>query len=310
GEKGAAKTGPTETTTEPTPYEHPTLPNVKMWDLPGVGSRKFTSKTYIKEVHFEKYFFLIISSERFTENDLISKIDNDLQEEENKEETLSEIRSDCKKNLKDLGNPPVFLINSRDLSAFDFEKLVSTLNSELPEHKQYTLLQSVPVTSMATLEKKVDMFEKHIWAAAIVSGGIAAAPVPGLSFACDTVIVISFFTMYYYGFGLDDRSLKKLSERVNKPKLMSWEKSPFLKKLLKASVFRMGVSAAGGYLHSLLLGLGNIAAAAIAFTMTRVILKNGLKLADEKKIVLRETGLQNPSRCEEWRIDLQYIEYR
>lgn len=34
-DEGAAKTGVTETTTDPTPYEHPTMPNVTLWDLPG-----------------------------------------------------------------------------------------------------------------------------------------------------------------------------------------------------------------------------------------------------------------------------------
>ncbi|XP_072517999.1 interferon-inducible GTPase 5-like [Salminus brasiliensis] len=314
GEENAA-TGVRETTTEPTPYQHPKLPNVKLWDLPGIGSPNFKAKTYVKKMDFKKYdFFLIISATRFKENDLMlaeeiqkakkkfyfirSKIDIDIRAEEekktfNREETLSEIREDCQRNLKDLGNPPVFLISSRNLSEFDFEELVSTLTSELPEHKQFALLQSAPVTSVAMLEEKVVMFKKVIWAAAILSGGIAAVPVPGLSFACDTAMVMSFFTRCYHTFSLDDRSLEKLSERVNKPELKSLKKAPLLKELAEASVLRMGGSAVGEFLCSLVPVAGNVAAGVISFSMTRGLLENGLSvLADEGRKVLREAGLE------------------
>ncbi|XP_036444762.1 interferon-inducible GTPase 5-like [Colossoma macropomum] len=311
-DEGAAKAGVTETTTEPTPYTHPTMPNVVFWDLPGIGSPNFKAKTYIKEMKFDKYdFFLIISSSRFKENDLMlakkikkrkkqfyfirSKIDVDIASDEsiNEEETLLKIRRDCEENLKDVGNPKVFLINSRDLYAFDFEELVKTLNSELPQHKQDALLLSVPVSSVAILEKKVKIFEKAIWAAAFLSGGIAAAPVPGLSFACDMAIVGSFFTKCYHAFGLDDKSLEKLSERLNKPHLKTLEKSPLLTELAEASALRMGTSAIGEFLCSLIPVAGSVAAAAISFTTTHDLLQKGLKeLADEARKVLREAGLQ------------------
>ncbi|XP_049322552.1 interferon-inducible GTPase 5-like [Astyanax mexicanus] len=309
GDEGAAETGVTETTTEPTPYEHPTVPNVVLWDLPGVGSIKFTAKTYVKKMQFEKYDFFLIISDRFKENDFMlakaiqkrknkfyfirSKVDSAVQHEGDEGTILSKIRKDCQENLKELGNPPVFLISSKDLSAFEFEELVSTLNSELPEHKKYALLQSVPITSVAMLEKKISMFKKAIWAAAIASGGIAAVPVPGLSFACDTVIVMSFFTRCYYAFGLDDRSIEKLSERLNKPELKSLKKAPHLKELAESSVLRMGASAAGEFLCSMVPVVGNAAAATMSFSMTRDLLENGLTvLADEARMVLKEAGLE------------------
>ena len=36
-EEGAAETGVTETTREPTIYPHPTNEKIKFWDLPGIG---------------------------------------------------------------------------------------------------------------------------------------------------------------------------------------------------------------------------------------------------------------------------------
>ncbi|KAL7844807.1 hypothetical protein SRHO_G00233460 [Serrasalmus rhombeus] len=292
------------------------MPNVVFWDMPGIGTPNFQAKTYAKAMNFDRYdFFLLISSGRFKENDLMlakeikkrkkqfyfirSKIDIDIANEQNKrgfnrEETLSKIRRYYEENLTDVGDSKVFLINCQDLTAFDFEELVETLNSELPQHKQDALLLSVPVSSVAILEKKVKTFEKVIWGAATVSGGIAAVPLPGLSFACDMAMVGSFFTTCYHMFGLDDKSLEKLSERVNKPPLKNLDKSPLLKKLAQTSAVRMGASAVGEFLCSLIPGPGSAAAAAISFTTTSDLLQKGLKeLADEARKVLREAGLDN-----------------
>lgn len=119
----AAPTGVTEMTMTPMVYTHPTMPNVKLWDLPGTGSPKFKAKKYLKEVKLDTFdFFIIISSERFKENDIMlakaikerkkllyflrSKIDNDIQAESQRKDfdeqkVLSHIREDCNKNLKD-----------------------------------------------------------------------------------------------------------------------------------------------------------------------------------------------------------------
>ncbi|KAI5100919.1 immunity-related GTPase family, e4 isoform X1, partial [Silurus meridionalis] len=315
-DEGAAKTGVTETTTEPTAYEHPTMPNVTLWDLPGIGTPKFRARRYLKNMQFNRYdFFIIISSERFKENDIMlakeikkrkklfyfvrSKIDNDLRAEEtktnfNKEETLSQVKRNCLENLVEVENPKVFLISSADIKAFDFEKLVETLMSDLPQHKQLALLQSVPITSVAMLKNKVRMFEKAAWAAALCSGVIAAAPVPGLSVACDASILVVFFTRCFFSLGLDNKSLSRLSKRVNKPQLESSIKSPLVVALAAKSTARLSVSAVAGgavleYLCTLVPGVGNAAAAGVSFVCTLTLLKNGLKELDNAAMmVLKE----------------------
>ncbi|XP_006811083.2 interferon-inducible GTPase 1-like, partial [Neolamprologus brichardi] len=119
GDEGAAPTGVKETTSEVTEYTHPNYPNVKFWDLPGVGTRNFPSDTYLERVGFEKFdFFIIVSAVRFRENDVKlaqeiqrmkkkfyfvrSKIDNNIRSEKRKrnfseEKTLTKIRDDCVK---------------------------------------------------------------------------------------------------------------------------------------------------------------------------------------------------------------------
>ncbi|KAL2084249.1 hypothetical protein ACEWY4_019767 [Coilia grayii] len=235
-DEGAAKSGVTETTRTPAAYPHPSMPNVTIWDLPGIGTPNFKAKTYLSDVHFERYdFFIILTSERFKENDINlakaikkkkrrfyfirSKVDNDINAESRKrdfsqEHLLSKIREDCQKNLKDVGNPKVFLISSFYLQDYDFEKLVDTLEKELPENKKHALIQSLPVYSIEALQRKKKHFQRLIWLTAFGSGVIAVVPVPGLTLVCDYGIVTSFLENVFRSFGLEDTSLQKLATRV------------------------------------------------------------------------------------------------
>ncbi|KAF4115344.1 hypothetical protein G5714_002833 [Onychostoma macrolepis] len=317
---GAALTGVTETTMVSTMYEHPGMQNVNIWDLPGIGTPNFKAKKYLKDVKFDTYdFFIILASERFTENDIMlakeirkqkksfyfvrSKIDNDMSSEKkkkgfDKQKVLSIIREDCQKNLKDLGDPKVFLISSYDLEEYDFESLQNTLEDDLPEHKKYALLQAWPVCSAASLEKKIKMFERMIWAASLASAGVAVIPVPGLSAACDVGIVVLFLTRCYYAFGLDDRSLTRLSEKVNKPHLKDLAKSKFVTAIREKALIRLQASAALAaistveYLLSLLPGVGSAAAAGISFATTQYLLREGVNdLANTARVIRKEAGL-------------------
>ncbi|KAL0147010.1 hypothetical protein M9458_057534 [Cirrhinus mrigala] len=317
---GAAPTGVTETTVEPTMYEHPEMPNVKIWDLPGIGSPNFKAKKYLKDVKFNNYdFFIILTSVRFMENDIMlakeirkqkkgfyfvrSKIDNDISSEKKKkgfdeQKVLSIIREDCQKNLKELGDPKVFLISSHDLEEYDFESLQNILEDELPEHKKYALLQSWPVCSAASLEKKISMFKRMIWAASLASAGVAVVPLPGLSAACDLGIFVLFVTRCYYAFGLDERSLTRLSEKVNKPHLKDLSKSKLATAIREKALTRLQVSAAVAtiatveYFLSLLPGLGSVAAAGISFATTQYLLREGLNdLANTAREIRKAAGL-------------------
>ncbi|RXN38273.1 interferon-inducible GTPase 5-like protein [Labeo rohita] len=317
---GAAPTGVTETTMEPVMYEHPEMPNVKIWDLPGIGSSNLKSEKYLKDVKFNTYdFFIILSSVRFMENDIMlakeirkqkkdfyfvrSKIDNDISSEKEKkgfdeQKVLSIIRDDCQKNLKELGDPKVFLISSRNLQKYDFESLQNILEDELPEHKKYALLQAWPVCSAASLEKKINMFKRIIWAVSLASACIAVVPVPGLSAACDLGILVNFLTRCYYAFGLDERSLTRLSEKVNKPHLKDLAKSKFVTAIREKALTRLQGSTAVAtigtveYFLSLLPGVGSVAAAGISFATTRYLLTEGVNdLANTAQVIRKEAGL-------------------
>uniref|UniRef100_A0A3B4F7A9 IRG-type G domain-containing protein n=1 Tax=Pundamilia nyererei TaxID=303518 RepID=A0A3B4F7A9_9CICH len=234
-DEGAAPTGVTETTSEVTPYPHPDNPNVTLWDLPGIGTKDFPARKYLKLVGFDKYdFFLIISDTRFRENDVKlaqkikkmkknfyfvrSKIDNDIRAEESvsdssKEKTLTKIRDDCVQHLG-IESPRVFLMSSFQLHKYDFSLLQETLETELPKDKRDTLLYVMPNVNPDVISKKKKALKVHLYLLATLSAAAAAVPVPGLSVAVDVAVLIGAVTHFVHAFGLDVQSLKRLAIRT------------------------------------------------------------------------------------------------
>jgi hypothetical protein len=47
-----ATVGVVETTMNRTPYRNPNIPNVIIWDLPGIGTTNFPPKHYLKKMQF------------------------------------------------------------------------------------------------------------------------------------------------------------------------------------------------------------------------------------------------------------------
>uniref|UniRef100_A0A8C1NC93 Interferon-inducible GTPase 5-like n=1 Tax=Cyprinus carpio TaxID=7962 RepID=A0A8C1NC93_CYPCA len=258
----SAPTGITETTKVATMYTHPTKSNVQLWDLPGTGMPNFKADKFLKEVKFETYdLFIIISSERFKENDVFlakeiqkkqkrfyfvrTKIDNDMRSVAktrrnfDEQQVLCTIREDCHRNVKELGNPKVFLISSYDLGKYDFHDLVDSLESDLSEYKRFALVQSLPVCSLAMLEKKKKVLEKFIWLAALGSSLGAVIPFPFLSLAIDKMVLVTYLVSCHNALGLNEQSLIKLSERMNKP--LSQLKSAIKSPLALAVVDKMAI---------------------------------------------------------------------
>ncbi|XP_072298962.1 interferon-gamma-inducible GTPase 10-like isoform X2 [Eucyclogobius newberryi] len=252
-DEGAAPTGAVETTMEPTEYLHPDYPNVKIWDLPGMGTIKFTADKYLKKMEFEKFdFFIIVSADRFSENDaklareiqnlekkfyfVRSKIDHNIIDEKrdkkefNEEETLKRIRDDCIQGLEQLEikSPKVFLVSGKDLNLFDADDLWKLLEQELPEHKREVLLLALPNISLDVINRKKQALKDKIQLYALASAIGAAVLIPGISIAVDLAIITKFVTECQKSLGLRAESLKRLSEAtgVSMEELKAEIKSP------------------------------------------------------------------------------------
>uniref|UniRef100_A0A8C6SJ18 IRG-type G domain-containing protein n=1 Tax=Neogobius melanostomus TaxID=47308 RepID=A0A8C6SJ18_9GOBI len=240
--EGAAPTGEVETTMEPTEYLHPEHPNIRIWDLPGVGTTNFTAAKYLKKVQFKKYdFFIIVSNDRFKENDaklakeiqkvkkkfyfVRSKIDNSIhsQKAENpnvqEEEVLNIIRNYCTEELEKLGfkSPQIFLVSGLTLHLYEFKDLWETLKEELPEHQRDALLLALPNISLDVIEQKKEALESKIKWYTLASAAVAAAPVPGLSEAVNLGMIVTFTVHCAVSLGLSPTSLRKLSDLSGVP---------------------------------------------------------------------------------------------
>uniref|UniRef100_G3ULQ8 IRG-type G domain-containing protein n=1 Tax=Loxodonta africana TaxID=9785 RepID=G3ULQ8_LOXAF len=247
---GVADVGLVETAMEKAEYKHPKFPSVTIWDLPGIGTTKFQSKKYLKEMEFNKYdFFLIICATCFKENALElaigkmkksfyfvrAKVDNDLyNQEKSKPNTFCEDKDQI-----------VFLVSNFDVSAYDFPNLEATLLKELPAHKCHIFTQCLP-----SLRQK-------IWLEVMKSA--ATATIPFMGFISDMEKMEETLTPYSSYFGLDDASLENMAKdlhllveelkaKIKYPHLLSVEKDDenLGEKLLKSVEKFCSIS--GGFL--------------------------------------------------------------
>ncbi|XP_072494079.1 uncharacterized protein [Notamacropus eugenii] len=239
-EKDSASTGVVETTMEATAYEHPKYPNVKLWDLPGIGTPYFHPETYLNQVQFENYdFFIILSASRFTVNDvkLVQEIrerkkkfyfvrtmvDIDLDNERkfkpksfSEERILQRVRNYCLQNLEGMSETQVFLISNFDLSDYDFPKLEETLQQDLPAHKRYTFLLALPNVSEAVIERKKDALKERIWLKALKAATVVIVPLAG--FIINDLDTLDKSLKYYRDvFGVDDTSLLQVAQKLERP---------------------------------------------------------------------------------------------
>ncbi|XP_048355967.1 uncharacterized protein LOC125434528 [Sphaerodactylus townsendi] len=308
---GAAKTGSVETTMNTNEYPHPLFPNVTLWDLPGVGTKKFQPKDYLETVNFSKYdFFIIVSSERFTVNDAMlaeeiqkrekkfyfvrSKMDVSIASEAKNpnfdmDKTIEEIRTYCCEHLKKEGEDPpkVFLISRQDLSSYDFPLLQETFENDLDDLKRQTFIASLPVFSKKVLKKKKAAMEDLIWKVATKSCSIAMIPLPGLSLVCDLDILVSTMKFFCQVFGLDEDCLQRvaklgkkdynvLKSAIKKSPLSSEITPEFVKGLLEKSLLCSTVKTAQIVLDFIPL-LGYLAGGPSSFITTFHMLKKFLR---------------------------------
>ncbi|XP_058052454.1 interferon-inducible GTPase 5-like [Ahaetulla prasina] len=322
----AAKTGVVETTASPTPFHHPHLPRVRLWDLPGIGTPSFQARKYLQLVSFERYdFFIIVASERFRENHaelaravaamgkrfyfVRSKIDQDVWATQQRRPTLfqeaqvlQQIEADCTRQLKKEGleNPKVFLISSFHLHRFDFCRLQETLAEELEGHKRHTLLLSFPSVTAAAVQKKKSSLRQHIWKTALLACIVSA--LPGHPIHLNVPMLVNTLKNYQQHFGLDDASLKTLAATVSKPfyELKNQVRSTFVRHLSGDAVRAvLSQAAVCGQVMAMMLKsqfpfFNNLVAGAASFVAAYYLLHTALDsfAEDAQRVLERAYGLE------------------
>nr|XP_033819424.1 interferon-inducible GTPase 5-like [Geotrypetes seraphini]XP_033819425.1 interferon-inducible GTPase 5-like [Geotrypetes seraphini]XP_033819426.1 interferon-inducible GTPase 5-like [Geotrypetes seraphini] len=318
---GAAEVGVVECTRVPQEYIHSKYSNVKIWDLPGIGTPMFKAVDYLERVNFHIYdFFILLASERFKENHIKlakdigkqgknfyfvrTKVDNDVfsmkrgrRQPVDEEAILETIRENCQKNLEQEGleNVKVFLLSSHELEKYDFQKFQETMEQELPGHKKRAFLLSLPNLSENIIQKKKQLLGQEIFKLAMISCLVAAVPIPGIAFVCDISMLLARLSTYRKDFDLDEESLAKLSEKSGKPVevLKSVIQSPLGKAINQDLVVHMlskatgtGLVVANLFFHRIPV-FGSVASGGIAFRATYAMLTQALEdLASDSQRVL------------------------
>ena len=241
---GAAKVDPLECTEEPKCYDHPSNPNIKFWDLPGITNPIYNGdlEMYCKNVPLDKYHtFLIFAKDRFTADDLKlaemirsigkkfffirARIDQDVENTRrsrlhlfDKDATLDEIRNDLSQNLIKRGllkdEREIFLVSSHFPAEYQFGELTHAILAVLPEQQRESLILTIDnalILSKNTLKRKVEVLHKRIKYAAMISAVAAAVPIPGASVAVDIALIKTEIDFYKSQLGLPDEGSHKFS---------------------------------------------------------------------------------------------------
>ncbi|XP_059507247.1 interferon-inducible GTPase 1-like [Stegostoma tigrinum] len=239
-DEGAAKIGNTLMTVEPIGYPLPNLPNICLWDLPGIGTKQVPANKYLSKTEFKQYdFFIIISQSRFTENDaklakeikwleknfyfIRSKIDDDLNtfemegEKFNAAEELDKIKNYYVNSLKEEGipSPTVFLISNIKVNEFDFPVLNRNLPDILNNLKDGYALLSLPNTTLEIVEKKQKLLKKRIWMMSALFGGMGAIHNVSPADVC-IQLLLKEIKKFHKFLRLDDASLQRLAKMAGK----------------------------------------------------------------------------------------------
>ena len=232
-DEGAAEVGDTESTTVPTAYDHPANHNIKLWDLPGIGTPNYPDlETYCEKVNLEKYHtFLIFTASRFTKNDLElakkirenkktfflirTKIDESVRAKKrkrtfNEKAMLEKIRRNCVESLGDLlsNERDIFLISNHDPDKWDFARLTQAILDALTRYQRESLTLSlgdvITRSPEGFFQRKVDVLRGRIWMIASASAAAALVPLPGLSFAVDAALILKELRFYRSQLGLPE----------------------------------------------------------------------------------------------------------
>ncbi|CAF0808595.1 unnamed protein product [Didymodactylos carnosus] len=257
---GAAQVCTVECTHDVAEYSDPKHPNLIYYDLPGVGTPNFPSAEYFNiiknktkdNIEFKDFdFFLILSADRFTEEDvwlakhinkggkqfyfIRTKIDNDLRnsyedypDNYNEENTLETIRKKCLEELIKLNlrttesididwSKKIFLLSTKfaHSNKWNFPQMITSLVKDYPSLKREAIIISITANCKDIIREKVNVLRNRIWMFALANclGGVV--PIPGASVAADLAVVGAALFTYKQNLGLDDESLKILAESYN-----------------------------------------------------------------------------------------------
>ena len=215
-------------------YLHPRVPQLKFWDLPGVGSMQFPKETYFRDVIFDRFdFFILLTAQRFTETDawlgheirkcekkyffVRTHIDEDISNDRkahpnshNEDALIDTIHKYTVENLKahGLSDVPVFLVSNYDRPKYDFHRIEQQLIEELPAIRKNTAVLYKRSAIREMIEVAGRSLIWRLWMYSVLSAAAASVPNYFMSAGLLAVFVLHWSHVCFDQFGLDDMSLE------------------------------------------------------------------------------------------------------
>ncbi|XP_056300659.1 sialic acid-binding Ig-like lectin 5 [Pseudoliparis swirei] len=179
-------------------YPNPRHPDFRLWDLPPAPSTSpFEPKGYMERVRFARYnaVFMTFSQapqanavEVFLEARyfllLASAMGNETHLEGTRKASLEALAS------QGVARPKVYLVRPAALEKLDFPGLLEDMGRDLPEIRAHALLLALPTLTSTVVTQKKEAFKALVWAAASLSGGVSAIPVPFVASMVDCSVAL------------------------------------------------------------------------------------------------------------------------
>lgn len=209
-------------------YPDPKHPDFRLWDLPPVPvSSPFEPEGYMDRVKFSRYNAVLMvftqtppptSVQVFLEARSLQRkavYFTLLASAEDNEQTLEGKKKGSLEVLVSQGvtKPNVYVVRPSTLEKCDFPALLDDVASDLPEIRTHALLLALPTLTSSLVTQKKEAFKALVFAAASLSGGMSAIPVPLVASMVDSSIAVRILTKAQLSLCLDDKSVERLARQ-------------------------------------------------------------------------------------------------
>nr|XP_015805622.2 immunity-related GTPase family, q2 [Nothobranchius furzeri] len=225
---GAAPSSPPAPPEEIAGYPNPKHPDFRIWDLPAFPTTfHFEPEEYMNRFKFLRYNAVFMTfTQTFQPNSVAPFMEARslprqnvyfilLASVEDTDKSLEEKRKASLEVLKSLGvkQTKVYLVRPSTLERCDLPDLLVDMSKDLPEIRAHALLLALPTLTPALVTQKKEAFQALIFAAASLSGGVSAIPVPLVASMVDSSIAVRILTKAQLSLCLDDESVDRLARR-------------------------------------------------------------------------------------------------
>ncbi|GAA6220447.1 interferon-inducible GTPase 5-like [Lates japonicus] len=227
GDEGAAPSS-SSASAEVAGYPNPKHPDFRLWDLPPVpDTSPFEPEGYMNRFKFLRYNAVFMT---FTHTPHPNSVEvfleaHSLQQQTvyfillapvgDKEKSLEEKRKASLEILTTQGvtQPKVYLVRPSTLEKSDFPSLLEDISKDLPEIRAHALLLALPTLNSTLVTQKKEVFKALVWAAASLSGGMSAIPVPLVASMVDSSVAVRILTKAQLSLCLDEDSIERLARQ-------------------------------------------------------------------------------------------------